>query len=774
MSINDRHDDMGRRTGRARAWLALLATSTVAASVPALASPDAASAAAANTAPLAMQGSARPRIGLVLGGGGAKGAAHVGVITLLEDMRIPVDCVIGTSMGALVGGTYAAGMTAAEVEQAIGKISWAQTIGFEGRREKLPMRRKLAGRTYSNTLEFGFRDGGIAPPRGFVNTQNIEQTIRYLVARSLGTSNFDDLPIPFRAIATDMMTGEMVVLDRGDLAQAMRASIAVPGVFSPVKIDGRTLGDGGLTRNVPVDIARQTCADVVIAVAVPTPPPPAEDLQSPLTMISRSLDVLIGANEKAQLDTLGPQDVKIIVPMGDIGTASFDRVADAIPVGRRAAETQRDSLRRYSLPAAEYAAWRESTHRPAGRSVVLADVEIVGLQSIDEGYVRSHLDLATGQEVNQRQLSAAINRLFDLDDFESVQYSMSGDPEQPALRVDVTEKSIAPNILRFDLGVVIGTEGANAFVVSGDYLRPWINSLGGEVHGHLQVGRLSLAHLSLYQPLDAKHEWFVEPGARLGRSTEDLYIDDEAASRYNYDSGFFYLDAGRVFGSRAELRAGLRSGFQAATREIAFPGLPDIDPEGYGGVSLSYTYDDRDRDALATRGWLSRIYYYRGSEAIGSEENYDRLEGVLLKHVPMRSDVLQLRAAGGGTNEGALPFYDYFTLGGPISFPGLSLGQLRGTSYWTGSARYLHKVADISPLFGQAFYVGTQLMAGDVAGRIDDMSEPILFSGAVFVSGRTPLGPVSFSFATTSSDDWSILFTLGRPIEEGSITDSNW
>src|SRR5512140_3216071 len=173
----------------------------------------------------------RPRIGLVLGGGGAKGAAHVGVISLLEELRIPIDCVVGTSMGALVGGTYASGQTAPELERAINSISWADTIAFKGYRQKLPMRRKLAGVTYSNTLQFGVKDGRVTAPRGFVNTQYIEQTIKYLVSRSLGESDFDRLPIPFRAVATDMQTGEMVVLSHGDLAQAMRASMAVPGVF---------------------------------------------------------------------------------------------------------------------------------------------------------------------------------------------------------------------------------------------------------------------------------------------------------------------------------------------------------------------------------------------------------------------------------------------------------------------------------------------------------------------------------------------------------------
>jgi NTE family protein len=713
----------------------------------------------------------RPRIGLVLGGGGAKGAAHVGVITMLEDMRVPVDCIVGTSMGALVGGTYASGRSAASLQDAIGQISWSQTIAFQGRREHLPMRRKLAGRTYSNNLEFSFRDGSVAAPRGFINTQNIEQTIRYLVGSSLGAADFDELPIPFRAIATDMMTGEMVVLDQGDLAQAMRASMAVPGIFAPVTVDGRTLGDGGLTRNLPVDIARQTCADVVIAVAVPTPPPAPEALQSPITMVSRTLDVLIGANEREQLATLRPGDVSIIVPMGDIGTGSFERVAEAIPLGRRAAEQQRDELRRYSLPLAEYQAWRAATQRRSGASAQIGEIRVAGLQRVDEDYVRSRIDLQPGDEVDERALAEAMSRVFDLGDFESVQYALEGGPPGPTLRVDVAEKP-GPNLLRFDLGIGMGTEGGNAFVLAADYLRPWINPLGGEVHGRLQIGRTSRAELSLYQPLDPAHAWFVEPGAQLQRSTEDIFIGDDAATRYNFDSGFAYLEGGRTVGTRSELRLGLRSGVQSATREISYPGLSNIDSEGYGGATLRFTYDDRDRDALATRGWLGRLDYYQSLDALGADApDYGRLEALLATSVPVEADLVLLRATGGARLEGELPFYDLFTLGGPISFPGLQLGQLRGTSYWAVSSAYLHKVADISPLFGQTLYAGAGLTAGDMAGRIDGIDEAPVFSGSLLFGGRTPLGPLSVALSTTSSDDWTIVLTLGRPIEEGSVSD---
>ncbi len=716
----------------------------------------------------------RPRIGLVLGGGGAKGAAHVGVLDVLDELRIPVDCIIGTSMGALVGGTYASGMSADELETAIRAISWQEAIARRGLRAQVPMRRKLVGSTYSNSLEFGVRDGRLMAPSGFINTQNVDLTIQYLVGRSRGVSEFDQLPIPFRAVATDMQSGEMVVLDRGDLALAMRASMAVPGVFSPVSIDGRILGDGGLTRNVPVDIARQTCADVVIAVAVPNPPPTADDLRSPLTMMTRTLDVLVGANERQQLETLGPADVKIVIEMGDIGSASFDRVDDAIPKGRAAALAHRADLVRYAVTEAEYLAWRETASRPGREKMTLGDVNLLGLERANPDFIRQTLGLQAGDVVDARQIAQRINAVFALSDFERVAYTLSGDPGQSTLDVHLLEKSWGPHIVRFDLGFHIGTDEDSAFTVGGDYLQTWINDRGGELSGSLRLGRNSGLEASLYQPLDAAHRWFVEPGLTAQRSLENLYDDGDAVTRYLFSSAWGQLDAGRVFGRRAEFRAGVRSGAQSATREIGSQELPEIPSEGYGGVAARYTFDSRDRDVLWQRGMVARVTYFRSEEALGAEAPYDRLEGTATVVLPVGRNVGYLRVNGGSSLDTSLPLYDTFSLGGPVSMPGLSIGELRGTSYWSAQASYLWRIADISYVFGQSIYAGLKFTAADMSGRIDDVHAPPIYSGAFVLAGRTPLGPIALSLAGTSTSDWQLVLGLGRPIEEGTINDLSW
>jgi len=488
-------------------------------------------------------------------------------------------------------------------------------------------------------------------------------------------------------------------------------------------------------------------------------------------MASRTLDVMIGANERLQVASLRPGDVMITVPMGDIGSASFEKVDEAIPLGRAAALEHREELARYSLPQDEYDAWRASVTRGEPAAVKLAGIRVEGAVRVNPDYVREALRLEGGDVVTPKAIAKHVNDVYALGDFSTVRYALSGPPDAPTLDVMLAEKTTGPNEVRFDIGLYMGTDTSAAFTLGGDFLRTWINPRGGELHGSVSLGHTTGMNLSVYQPLDVAHKWFVEPGVTAERSIEGIYSDGDAVADYAFNSAWGYVDAGRVFGTNAELRAGLRAGGQSVKRDIAQPTQDEIDWEGYGGASLRYTYDDRDRAILPTSGLLSRVAYFHSANWLDADANYQRLEGMVSYALPVGSSAAYLRAAGGSSLGTYLPAYDQFQLGGPISFPGFALGELRGQGYWTTSATYLKRVAEISDLFGQALYVGMTLTAGAMDDEFDYPNAGVLYSAALLFGGRTPLGPLTLMLAGTSQGDWQIMFDLGRPIQEHTIMD---
>ena len=716
----------------------------------------------------------RPRIGLVLGGGGAKGAAHVGVLRVLDELRIPIDCVAGTSMGALVGATFAAGAAPAEVEREMLAINWAETVGGQGRRDRMPIGRKLAGITYTNSLEFGIGKGRLLMPGGLLSTQRIEQALRSLVSKAQFVRDFDDLPIPFRAVATDMLAGEMVVLDSGDLAVAMRASMAAPGVFSPVVIDGKVLSDGGLMRNLPVDIARELCADVVIAVWMSSPSPEMDQLASALTLIERSLSVSIDANERLQIASLSAADVAIDVPVGDMGSADFQLVPDAIKLGRAAAEAQRESLSRYSVSEEEYRAWAVSVGRTDVAEYTLADVRLTGVERVNPDYLRAQLDSAVpGATVTAEQVAADIERVYELGDFERVDYEFVGEGQQRDLEISVTEKSWGQNLLRADFGLSTYEGGNINAIIRGDHDRTWVNGRGARWHNALQIGRESFLTTDFYQPIDVRQRFFWQPILLTSSTFEDIYIEGERIAQYSMRELYGQADLGVNFRTIAQLRLGFRHGWNEAELETGFL-LPSPPRETDTSVQVRILYDTRDSVGMPTRGAFLNARYVESRDWLDGEQDYSLFESVFAKAFRVRreGDSLSVIVGAADTLSGELPLSQDIQLGGIRTFPGLRPGELRGDRYWFAGTTYHWRLLDLQPLFGGALYAGLRFQAGRMDHGIDaTLDGETLLGLAGSVGGITPIGPFLLSLGYVDIGSWELQFTLGRPLSEGSMLD---
>jgi NTE family protein len=712
--------------------------------------------------------SARPRVGLVLAGGGAKGGAHVGVLKVLEDLHVPVDCIAGTSMGALIGAGYASGIPAKELETFLTGIDWKAVVGGVGGRDLQPIEQKRAGVTYSNSFEFGLQHKQVVLPGGVVNTASIEDLLRTYVAGARMQPDFDKLPIPYRAVATDMVTGDMVVLGDGDLATAMRASMAIPGAFAPVVTDDHILADGGMVRNIPVDVARELCAEQVIVVNLVEPTVPREKLQTATQLLSRSNGVMIEANEKLQLATLTDRDVLVNVYMGDITTADFERVPETVPLGEKAAREAAPLLARLSVPATQYAAWRAGVTSRQTVQAKLEDVRYEGLERVNPAYLAAIAQVKPGDTVDITKISAEARRMSALPEFESVEYRLVGDPGNPTLEWLPQEKRWGPDYLRFDLGVYGSAGGDLGFVVYGRHTRTWINSLGAEWRNEAQVGYENVLRSSFYQPLDVPQRFFVEPRVNLSLSREDIFFDGERIATYNFGDIGGALDLGVNFSRRAQARIGYVYTHRTVDVDTGSPLLPEGDFDD-AGVTAVLTYDSRDTAFNPTKGMAGMIEFLQSDESLGADRDWKRIEGGFGMALPVRRDVVWATLAGGTDLGSTLPPDRLFMMGGPGSFPGYELGELRASAYWSAAGSYLWKLTDIMTLRGQALYAGLRLQVAQTYDRIDLVDEGEVYGGSVYITGRTQAGPLTIGLGTTSTDAWSLWLSIGRPIGHGTI-----
>jgi len=710
--------------------------------------------------------SSRPRIGLVLAGGGAKGGAHVGVLKVLEEMHIPIDCIAGTSMGALVGGGYASGIPADELEVFVTTIDWKKVVGSQGRRDLEPIEQKRAGATYSNDFEFGITPEGVALPGGLVNTSNIEDLLRTYVANARAVSQFDKLPIPYRAVATDMVTGQMVVLDKGDLATAMRASMAIPGAFAPVLLDQWILNDGGLVRNIPIDVARELCADHVIVVNLVELPIDPKRLRSATQLLSRTMDVMIEANETLQLRTIREGDIRIDVHMGDITTADFERVPDTIPLGEAAAREHAAELAQFAVPEAQYTAWRKSVTRSQDLQTRLADVRFEGLKRVNPQFLESRTGIKAGDNVDINKLSQEAQRMSVLQDFDSVGYRLEGDPEAPILTWLPREKNWGPDYLKADLGLYTSSDGDLEFALYGRHTRTWMNSLGAEWRNELQFGGDSFLQTSLFQPIDKAHRFFIEPRLTASRTLENIFLDDERVARYEYQDIIGAMDLGVNFGRFAQARLGYLHDWRKVNVDVGSPVLPESDLSD-AAMSFTAEYDSRDTAFAPTNGATVALEYLNADDSLGSDREWERAELGVGVALPFRNNIWWITAAGGASSD--LPPDRLFTLGGPGSFPGFELGELRVGGYWTVGTSYLWNIKEVLPIKGHALYMGFRVVGGGVSDRFDREAADNIYGGSVYLTGRTMVGPLTLGVGTTSTESWSAWLSVGRPVGRGTI-----
>lgn len=707
----------------------------------------------------------RPKICLVLSGGGARGAAHVGVLKVLEEYRVPIDCVVGTSMGSLVGAAYATGMTLPEMDDIIDGISTELLFKEKPPREELAMRRKEDDNSILFSPEIGVSHG-VRVGMGLVSGVQLETVLRRLT-KAKGYFQFDELPIPYRAVATDLVTGKAVVFSEGDIAQVMRASMAVPGAVAPAVYNDMLLVDGMLTSNLPVQTARTLGADIIIAVNVGTPLLKREQINGIFGVSGQMLSILTEQNVQQSIATLTQDDILIdaAAELGDYTTGDFDNLAKIAPLGEVAARKYAARLGALSLPPPQYAALRERQQaRPEPANPPIDEIRFVNLHRVNPIAVQAVMDTEAGTPVDQKVLDADMRRIYGTGDFEHVNYRYLEEPGRRVLAVEAVEKAWGPDYLRFGLGLSSDFTGDAFFNLLASYRRTWLNTLGAEWRNDVQFGRTSSLTTEFYQPLDARNYFFVAPRASVERRSVPLYEGDERVASYDLTTNLLGVDVGSQFYRYGELRIGMVFGRLKASLDTGPQVLaPEDSRIDQGAYVLRLVFDQLDNVSFPRAGWRGGARIYDASADLGAEDAYTKwdIDGSLALSYGEHTFNLGLKA-GDTIGGNALPRYDQFQWGGFLQQSGYVTGQLVGQNLRFGRVMYYHRIMK-GTLFDGA-YGGFSLEAGRVGDPlVRGNDDGWLRSGSLFVGIDTPIGPAYLGYGHAAGGDDAYYFYLGKP-----------
>ncbi len=711
----------------------------------------------------------RPRVGLVLSGGGARGFAHVGVLKVLEDLKVPVDCIAGTSVGAIVGGLYASGMDAHEIESVVRSLDWQGAFRDRPSRRDLAFRRKQDDRNFLVRFPLGLRHGQVLLPKGFVQGQKLQQMLRAMTLQVSDRPRFDDLPTPFRAVATDLETGRGVLMDQGDLATAMRASMSAPGVFAPVERDGALLVDGGLAENLPMEVARAMGADILLVVDVSFQLQSREHLDSALAISNQTIAILVRRDAERQKATLAARDLLIEPELGDTASTDFGAGPKAIERGETAARALAAKLSALSVSDAQYAQYKA---RRGARVLHSPRIDFVSVDPLSRRYeptIAALMQPLLGKPLDVAYLGAGLTELYGLDNFESLDYSIvqrdvAGD-RQTGIEVRARRKSWGPNYIRFGLNLQDDFQGNSSYNAAARFIVSEVNRLGGEWLTDLQIGENPKIVSEFYQPLTADRRWFLAPSIRAEVRSLPIYQNELRVAEYRVRNSQVDLDFGRDLGNWGEIRSGVHVGGGAARVRLGDPALP-VERFQSGEVFFKFSYDRLDNLDFPRQGQTFSVQWNGQRTGLGADIRADRLQADwLIAGSRGRNSLVSWTSFGTTLSvEGITPVQDLYTLGGFFNLSGRPPQSVTGQHYAITRAIYFRKIGR----GGEGFldfpaYLGLALEVGNAWNSRGEMSVGSAHKDAtLFLGLDTFLGPLYLGTGYDMAGTSAFYLFLGR------------
>ncbi|MCP5162297.1 MAG: patatin-like phospholipase family protein [Hahellaceae bacterium] len=703
----------------------------------------------------------RPKVGLVLSGGGAKGLAHVGVLRVLEEMHVPVDVLVGTSAGSAVAALYAMGMPLDEIEDRFHEMDWSLGFTDEHSREERAFRRKQEDREMAS---FGLGLGleGVKLRRGAVEGQELQLVLNDLTASASHVRDFDQLPLRYRAVAADLATGAPVAIGKGSLSRAIRASMSIPMVYSPVEIDGKLLVDGGVAANLPIDVARQLGAEVVIAIDISTQLSKKEELSNALLIADQITNLLTRRNVDVQLRSLTDQDVLIVPNLEGAGTADFDRSDELVELGATAARAAALELHPLAVSPQEWQAYeiRRTLKHPA--SQVLDRVEMVNHSHVSDEFILSRIQLKPGMMLDRKQLEKNIREIYGLGYFESVTYEVFPAQDGLALRIEAREKSWGPNYFRVGLGIEDNFQGDNFFNLAVGYNMTALNRLGAEWDTRAAIGNNPYLKTEFYQPLSFIWRYFVALEAGVEKDLINQYAGSQWVAEHDIRYSYGRLSLGKELGPSAEIRSFIESGqFNDSVERGS--SQAEFAEEQAGRVGIKFRFDSQNQVDMPTEGTFMALVGESSLPEVGASRRFDRLAGTFSRALTFNEYTLHGRVAGSKLISGQGSVANYVRLGGFMRLSGYARDQFANQDAALGSFAIYRR-------FGRSlfsYYLGGAYEVGNVWDDLGDAKwSDTVDSLTAFVAFETPLGMLNLAYSHADSHNQSVYLSLGMGFQE--------
>ena len=713
----------------------------------------------------------RPRVGLVLSGGGARGFAHIGVLKTLEKQGVVIDAIAGTSMGANVGGLYASGMPADEIERELLWVNWNLLFAPRVSRQQLSQRRKEEDFEIATAVELGFRDGEFRVPQGTFSSRGLETLLRRYTLPVRAVQHFDQLPIRYRAVATDMETGDAVILDKGDLATAMRSSMSVPGVFPPIEVAGRVLGDGGLVNNVPVDVVRAMGVDVVIAVNIGTPLSGRETLNSALGLTAQMVNILTEQNVKRSLATLGAQDLLIAPALGTLTAADFDRTQDFITAGEQGAQQHQARLAALGRSAAHYAQWRLERKVPEPPPVVLDFVAFEGTALTNPARFANQMVSKPGELFDPAAAARDVRALAATGDYVRVDYHLAQTTDGHGLVLDMEDKHWGPNYLRVGLDLSTDFSGRSAFNIKLSHNRHWLTAHGTEWRNRVQIGETPQIFSEIYHPLTrtigTTNDWFIAGHLTGERRLQTLFdAQGNESSEWRRSSGRLGLDMGQPWGSFGEFRLGLMlQGGHNSPLLLGdnYEGRPTSESWREVGVRLRAVVDQLDFANFPQSGYRLEGEAVLGRRSAEQSSRTARVEGLATMAWTRGAHTLNLHGVVKVADAQTDGLVGAYALGGFQQLSGYRPGQVAGNAVMLGRLGWYMRVAQ-PPVFARALFVGASAELGQAWASHRDMKlTGLRGGGSLYLGADTGIGPMYLGLTWAPDGEPGLALFIGRP-----------